>query len=193
MSFEFLADTAIKTPAEGVIDDIVEGRNVYVGLSDATWIAKAQVLSTGLAYDDRFENLLKNGREKNEKKGITAIGAYPGLLQKQGRSFLPGEWTPLFEPQEAMIRRLPLWSALVSIELKLKRPFFSRDDLSFYPCENPVKREWIFGVPYLSAAAVKGLLRWAWRMQWGDAKKTLEEQIFGPRSEEMTDENAQQG
>ena len=91
---------------------------------------KAQVLSTGLIFGednddgDDFVNRLKNGRKENRKKGISAIGGYPGLLRKQGQNDLPAEWTTLFEPQEAIIRKLQFWWALILVELHPKRPFF---------------------------------------------------------------------
>jgi hypothetical protein len=191
MSYEFLADRAIMPGDEGVIDNVVEGRERYTG---ATLTAKAQILSTGLCHEDTFVNCIKNGRERNNR-GVTTIGGYPALIQRQGRILIPQEWISLFEPAEGIIGRLPPWSALITLEVRLTRPFFSREDVSFYPTENPLKKEWIFGVPYLSAAGVKGLLRWAWRMQWEDDQdeKDIEEGIFGPRNEEMQDDNARHG
>ena len=194
--YEFLAEHAIFTPdkdiKEDIIDKVVEGENEYKCLQGATMRAKAQVLSTGLWLitdkDKKYIiSFIKNGR-----KGIKG---YPGLLGKKysdnsickAEEFLPES------DVEAIVKNLPEESFLLQISLKLLSPFYSRDDLAFYPHENPLRREWVFHWPYLSAAGVKGLLRWAWRMCHQDDLLDKEELLFGPRKEEKDEDKKQQG
>ncbi len=55
----------------------------------------------------------------------------------------------------------------IEIKFKLLSPWYSKDDRPFHVLNNPVRKDRVFGVPYMSAASWKGLLRWACRMQAG--------------------------
>jgi len=63
----------------------------------------------------------------------------------------------------------PLLKDWVAIEIKFKllSPWYSKDDRPFHVLDNPVRKDRVFGVPCMSAASWKGLLRWACRMQAG--------------------------
>ncbi|MDM7911767.1 MAG: RAMP superfamily CRISPR-associated protein [Methanotrichaceae archaeon] len=41
----------------------------------------------------------------------------------------------------------------------LLKPYISRDDTDFYIIDNPVKKEWVFKVPYIAPSQWKGALR----------------------------------
>lgn len=75
---------------------------------------------------------------------------------------------------------LPGWFSL-SVEFELQTPWYSKDDRPFHVLDNPVRKDRVFGVPFMSAASWKGLLRWACRMEAGllshlqDHGNTLEE------------------
>ncbi len=49
------------------------------------------------------------------------------------------------------------WAA--NIPFTLRRPYISRDDQEFYIFDNPVKKEWVFKVPYVAPSQWKGALR----------------------------------
>jgi hypothetical protein len=53
--------------------------------------------------------------------------------------------------------RLPPFSATLSLRFRLLTPLLTRDDDPFHLFDNPVRRDHIFGLPYLAAASVKGL------------------------------------
>lgn len=53
------------------------------------------------------------------------------------------------------------------IGFELQYPWYSKDDKPFHVLDNPVRKDRVFGVPYMSAASWKGLLRWACRMRSG--------------------------
>lgn len=63
----------------------------------------------------------------------------------------------------------PLREGWVAIEIAftLCAPWYSKDDSPFHVLDNPVRKDRVFGVPYMSAASWKGLLRWACRMGAG--------------------------
>lgn len=60
----------------------------------------------------------------------------------------------------------PSWLGL-EVEFILNRPWYSKDDRPLHILDNPVRKDRVFGVPYMAAASWKGLLRWACRMQEG--------------------------
>ncbi len=63
----------------------------------------------------------------------------------------------------------PLLKEWLAIEIKFKllSPWYSKDDRPFHVLDNPVRKDRVFGVPYMSAASWKGLLRWSCRIQVG--------------------------
>lgn len=69
---------------------------------------------------------------------------------------LDPEWTPTISG----------WFSL-SVAFELRTPWYSEDDRPFHVLDNPVRKDRVFGVPFMSAASWKGLLRWACRMEAG--------------------------
>ncbi|MFN3742950.1 MAG: RAMP superfamily CRISPR-associated protein [Anaerolineales bacterium] len=65
------------------------------------------------------------------------------------------------------------WFGL-QVEFELLTPWYSKDDRVFHVLDNPVRKDRVFGVPFMSAASWKGMLRWACRMQEG-LREHLEE------------------
>lgn len=63
----------------------------------------------------------------------------------------------------------PLLSSWLAIEVtfSLQTPWYSKDDRPLHVLVNPVRKDRVFGVPFMSAASWKGLLRWACRMEHG--------------------------
>jgi len=53
----------------------------------------------------------------------------------------------------------PPGSWAVRVTFTLKKPYISRDDTEFYILNNPVKKEWVFKVPYVAPSQWKGALR----------------------------------
>lgn len=74
------------------------------------------------------------------------------------------------------------WLGL-QVDFELLTPWYSKDDRVFHMLDNPVRKDRVFGVPFMSAASWKGLLRWACRMQAG-LREHLEQ---GQRFEEWED------
>jgi len=65
------------------------------------------------------------------------------------------------------------WAHL-EVDFTLLAPWYSKDDRPFHVLDNPVRKDRVFGVPFMAAASWKGLLRWACRMEAG-LLKHLEE------------------
>lgn len=56
------------------------------------------------------------------------------------------------------------WLGL-EVSFELETPWYSKDDRPFHVMDNPVRKDRVFGVPYMSATSWKGMLRWACRVQ----------------------------
>lgn len=135
--------------------------------------AHAELLKVLTAYDE-VGNIAKDGDER------ASTGGFPGLVA--GRECGTGndlkawkDW--LFPTTPENMRLLPDGSCLLEVGVTLQSPFFSRDDRPFYPTDNVLRRHHVFHTPCLSAAGLKGLLHWAWRMSGGS--KEDEALLFG--------------
>jgi CRISPR-associated protein Cmr2 len=58
------------------------------------------------------------------------------------------------------------WLSL-QVDFELLTPWYSKDDRVFHVMDNPVRKDRVFGVPFMAASSWKGMLRWACRMQVG--------------------------
>ena len=112
-----------------------------------TWFAKGQ-----MDPDPRAGN-----QKKTEARGCYQRRGAAGPLQ------LPSDLN--LDPDFGD----PLLTDWLSIEIRFKllSPWYSKDDRPFHVLDNSVRKDRVFGVPYMSAASWKGLLRWACRMQVG--------------------------
>jgi len=59
---------------------------------------------------------------------------------------------------ESRLKYLPLCSWILNFRFKLKTPYISRDDTSFYIIDNPVRKDKIFKIPMVSPSQWKGSL-----------------------------------
>jgi CRISPR-associated protein Cmr2 len=91
-----------------------------------------------------------------------ARDCYMHWAKRVGTLALP---TELF-PDEGQV---PPHSAWMGIEVRftLQTPWYSKDDRPFHVLDNPVRKDRVFWVPFMSAASWKGLLRWSCRMLAG--------------------------
>lgn len=60
-----------------------------------------------------------------------------------------------------LLENLPPLSFLLTLNFKLATPYISKDDTNFYIIENPVRKDWVFKVPYVAPSSWKGALRYA--------------------------------
>lgn len=56
---------------------------------------------------------------------------------------------------------------MIEVSFTLQTPWYSKDDRPFHVLDNPVRKDRVFGVPFMAAASWKGLLRWALAMTSG--------------------------
>ncbi|NJL05795.1 MAG: hypothetical protein HC911_12995 [Chloroflexaceae bacterium] len=90
------------------------------------------------------------------------------------------------------IATLPPYSFALHIPITLTSPYLSRDDELFYIIENPVRKERVFGVPYVAASGWKGALRAAlWQQLGKDGFEQCDsvERLFGKESKSSAGHN----
>lgn len=85
---------------------------------------------------------------------------------------------------------LPVGASTIRFGFTLTSPYISRDDTALHLLDNPVKKEWVFKVPYVASTQWKGGLRAAVRGQkeWDNDHPDLL-RLFG----EANDERPEQG
>ncbi len=74
----------------------------------------------------------------------------------------------------------PKGSWAIQVNFTLKKPYISKDDVEFYIIDNPVKKEWVFKVPYVAPSQWKGALRSAMVRQLVEWWNHLEEEGRNP-------------
>lgn len=136
--------------------------------------AHAELLKTLTALSGELKNAATDGKKRVAR-------GYPGIVQKPCVFEADDSWMDWLLPTPDALRLLPQGSCLIKVNVVLESPFFSRDDRSFYPTDNVLKRHHVFLTPYLAASGLKGLLRWVWRMSGGDADAA---ELFGTAADE---------
>ncbi len=122
----------------------------------------ATMLVSGVADKLALWRLSEWAREEDARS--LYMDAARKVSESQGFSFPPGlDIDPCPCPPKLLH---DAWLAL-EVEFTLVTPWYSRDDRIFHVLDNPVRKDWVLGIPYMAAASWKGLLRWACRMQAG--------------------------
>jgi len=146
MTFDLYADLAgqSKCPATAELPPGLAG-----GFVDGctAWFAEGE-----LERDQKAGN-----RKKNDARNCYMKRAVGGVL-------LSTEVADLLDPSLGGLQ--PGWLN-IEINFTLQTPWYSKDDRPFHVLDNPVRKDRVFGVPFMSAASWKGLLRWAFGLTAG--------------------------
>lgn len=147
------------------VDRLPEG---FCGQAGTSWTYPAQLLATLKAYGKQIGLDLSTIAQNGYKKDHINIKGYPGLVARCSTESRDLQvWKKYSDPSPETLDGLPKGCVLLRFDVTLLSPFFSRDELSFYPIDNALKRHKVFDVPFLAASGIKGLLRWASRMRRG--------------------------
>ncbi len=73
----------------------------------------------------------------------------------QGRDF----YRQTFETPKIDLGILPTYSFVIQFTFTLAQPYISRDEQDFYIIDNPVRKDKVFGLPYVASTSWKGCLR----------------------------------
>lgn len=163
-SYEFLAafedwENSVKSRPQNMDSTPFDSETQQTAFACA---AHAELLKVLTVHSKDLDSAAKNGTDK----GGVVLG-FPKIANAHCKLFdrdLNGEWEDWLFPTPDVLRYLPKGSALLKLDVVLDSPYYSRDDRSFYPTDNVLKRHHVFLTPYLAASGLKGLLRWAWTM-----------------------------
>lgn len=168
MSFKYDFYTNFQINTKEDVDNLTGGSGKYAEIKDV--YSKMILLSTAFGVQTRFPD--RNGRSNKIAPDVYAKvgeGDYAcglkALIHSNGNfneyiACKLSELSLLGINQSIDISALPKGTWLIEFPLTLKKPFISKDDIPFYIIENPVRKDKVFGVPFISAMAWKGNLRW---------------------------------
>ena len=163
MSYDLYVEFGGKTKQD--IDTLVKGNLGGTKISDI--FTRIQLLA-GIAT--RNEGVKDYAVSGDRKRG----GGYKSLVHKQDNPentpYAKGSIVPALAQMKDLgliyntpdFTLLPSGSWSLQFTFTLAKPWLSKDDDLFYVTEsvNPVRKDKVFKVPMMSAAAWKGLLRW---------------------------------
>jgi len=172
MTYDFYARFQIerRNPAKSKreIDKLTISSGKYSEITDT--LSRIMLLTTAYAINDKLPDrrgrpskidpdVYAKGGEGEHPMGLKALihsnGNYNDYLQCK-----LSELNILGINSSIDISSLPKGSWVLEFPITLAKPFMSKDDVPFYIIENPVRKDKVFGVPFVSAMAWKGNLRW---------------------------------
>lgn len=165
--YDFYANFQIKTKED--VDDLIRGSGKYAEISDAH--SRIMLLNTAFGVNANFPD--RKGRPNKILPDVYAKvgeGEYAAglkaLIHSNGNfndyiACKLSELGPLGIEPTIDLSNLPKGSWSIEFSITLAKPFISKDDVPLYIIENPVRKDKVFGVPFTSAMAWKGNLRWA--------------------------------
>ncbi|MGB9794838.1 RAMP superfamily CRISPR-associated protein [Caldisericum exile] len=166
MSYDFFVDFCIESKED--VNNLTQGSGRYTEIRDV--LSRILLLNTVFGIQEKFPD--KIGRpNKLDPKVYAKVGEgdYPSglkaLIHSNGNynDYLRcklSELNLLGINMPVEIANLPKWSWVIEFPITLRKPFISKDDVPLYIIENPVRKDKVFGVPFTSAMAWKGNLRW---------------------------------
>lgn len=171
---DFLAGGVLQPPKKWEDLSDVEDLSARLHL-----LAQAVVLLPDKDYPP-YKDYARVGR-RGKPAGLlhaVASGKLREYFELQNRIFL----TPLkLYPNPPDLTLLPSGTWSINFNFSLHKPYISRDDTDFYIIDNPVKKEWVFKLPYIAPSQWKGALRAAMVKQLADASGSLSEEEFADR------------
>ncbi len=167
---------------EEIIESLVGKKQLsgqWTNIKDAA--IRQQVLAQLLATDEECARRTKCKDYARGKNGLqhwyyagditVPQGDYQTFLRRRLRWM--GTVLDLASHEDTVGTALPALSLFprgswaIQVHFTLRKPYISKDDMDFYILDNPVKKEWVFKVPYVAPSQWKGALRAAMRRQRG--------------------------
>ncbi len=168
--YDFYAKFIIESGGEGKkdVENLTRGTGKYSEITDV--YSRIMLLNNAFGVEGKFPD--KEGRpDKIDPKVYAKVGekdyasGLRALIHSNGNfndyiACKLSEVHLLGIISSIDISVLPKGSWAIEFPITLAKPFISRDDVPLYIIENPVRKDRVFGVPFTSAMAWKGNLRW---------------------------------
>jgi CRISPR-associated protein Cmr2 len=134
--------------------------DLYAELASQSHCPETAELPAGLAcgfVDGCTAWGTRGGDAKNEARNCY-------MKRAEAANLLPKELADLLDAVPPVLQ--PGWLA-IEVAFTLETPWYSKDDRPFHVLDNPVRKDRVFGVPVMSGASWKGMLRWSFAMTTG--------------------------
>jgi CRISPR-associated protein Cmr2 len=89
------------------------------------------------------------------------------LLEELAKDWKAGKsyYEDIFKSPKIDLTVLPAYTFVIQFTFTLVQPYISRDEQNFYIIDNPVRKDKVFGLPYVASTSWKGSLRAAlWQL-----------------------------
>jgi CRISPR/Cas system CMR subunit Cmr6 (Cas7 group RAMP superfamily) len=164
----------LENDARESIDSILVGRIDIA--QDIDWHSKVSILSQTIGCESKLQDWsgkVKTNRDRSPKKistkGLALSGSRNGKLDlvrfytlESTKEYLKKQKQQLQSLQpdsdQVDITQYPEGSFCIRFELALEKPYISKDDMEFYVVDNPIRKEWVFKIPYIAGSQWKGVL-----------------------------------
>jgi CRISPR-associated protein Cmr2 len=172
MSYDFFIDFQIEreNPAKSKkeIDELTTGSGKYAEVKDI--LSRINLLTTVYGVKCKLPDK-KNRLNKIDPEVYAKVGegdspsGLKALIHSNGNyndyiAYKLSELNLLGINISPDISSLPEGSWLIEFPITIAKPFISKDDVPLYIIENPVRKDKVFAIPFTSAMAWKGNLRW---------------------------------
>lgn len=158
-------------------DDLTQAQAVdYLsGVSDSPprkWAELAQVEDPATRLSLLAQALAspyKDRARMGQQRG-TSGGLWRWIASGQAGMFLAGQRGRYLQPLNLLpslpdLTSFPRYSFAFHFTFILRKPYLSRDDTDWHILDNPLKKEWVFKLPYVASTQWKGALRAAMMQQ----------------------------
>lgn len=128
-------------------------------------LARIQLLSQALVTFTK--TYAQTSDHRNQPSGLRKViedKALDAHFAHQRDAYLQPLALPPSLPDLALLPR-GAWG--MHLTFRLAKPYLSQDDSEWYILDNPVRKEWVFKVPYVAPTQWKGALRAAMRQERG--------------------------
>ena len=140
--------------------------------------ARIQLLAQAILTPYKsYARVGSRGKQAGLLHAIASTGL-DGFFKQQSSAFLE----PLnLDPTIPDIALFPRGAWAISFKFRLQKPYISKDDTDLYVIDNPVRKEWVFKVPYVAPTQWKGGLRSAMSRRLAEEADSLSDAAFASR------------
>jgi CRISPR-associated protein Cmr2 len=117
------------------------------------------------------------------------------LLEKLAKDWKAGKsyYEDIFKSPKIDLAILPAYTFVIQFNFTLAQPYISRDEQDFYIIDNPVRKDKVFGLPYVASTSWKGSLRAAlWQLGHREQDERIR-RLFGNEKDAEGQENFRAG
>ncbi|MFQ6032791.1 MAG: RAMP superfamily CRISPR-associated protein [Candidatus Zixiibacteriota bacterium] len=152
------------------MDNLTDGSGKYAEITDV--FSRILLLNTAFGRKDNFPARSRRGiapkdyarlGERGDPSGLKFLIHPENSTKSTFDIYLDSQLSDLTRlgvQAPVDISTLPKGSWVIEFPVTLATPFLSKDDTPLYIIENPVRKDKVFAIPFISPMAWKGILRW---------------------------------